>query len=74
MYCIGSLCQADIESIENWTFDLSTDQESLLTESGREENRQLGQRFIQRLPDLLGTYSEESFKVFYKYKEASKLK
>lgn len=55
----GELCAADIEAISNWKLELTVDDGDLLVESGKDELRQLGQRFKVRLPDLFDEYSEE---------------
>ena len=43
-----------MRGIESWTFDLSVEDEYILTESGKLEHNQLGQRMKKRLPTLLG--------------------
>ena len=49
---LGILCQADLEAIKSWTFELTVDDDSLITESGKDELRLIGQRYKQRLPDI----------------------
>ena len=53
------MCAADIEAISNWKLELTVEDGDLLVESGKDELRQLGQRFKVRLPDLFDEYSEE---------------
>ena len=55
----GELCAADIEAIANWKLELTVDDGDLLVDSGRDELRQLGQRFKERLPELFDGFSEE---------------
>ena len=50
---LGTLCEADISLFESWEFTLTVDDESILTESGKEEQRRLGHRFRMRFPGLL---------------------
>ena len=59
----GDLCEADYEALSKWSFDLTIDDESLLTESGKSELMHLGKRVKARLPDLLGVYNQEDFSV-----------
>ena len=60
----GKLCSADVRGIESWTFDLTIEDDSLLTEAGKLEHKLLGQRTKQRLPTLLGgKYSSDEITV-----------
>ena len=62
--CLGKLCEKDISGIDSWTFDLSVEDDSLLTESGKLEHVQFGQRMKKRLPTLLGgSYNPEEITV-----------
>ena len=61
---LGKLCEKDISGIDSWTFDLSVEDDSLLTESGKLEHEQFGQRMKKRLPTLIGgTYNPEEITV-----------
>ena len=60
-YILGQLCEADYEGISKWSFGLTIDDDSLLTESGKTELKELGQRYKARLSDLLDEpYNEEN--------------
>ena len=59
----GFLCEPDLVGIRDWSFNLTVDEASELTDSGKLEHRQLGQRFRQRLPSLIGLFSNESYQV-----------
>ena len=64
----GKLCSADVKGIESWTFDLTIEDDSLLTEAGKLEHKLLGQRTKQRLPTLLGgKYSSDEITEWYRY-------
>lgn len=64
MFDLVDLCDIDVEGIRNWTFNLTVEVESELTESGKLEHHELGQRFKKRLPTLLGgKYLPEDFQV-----------
>ena len=64
IYFLGKLCEKDISGIDSWTFDLSVEDDSLLTESGKLEHVQFGQRMKKRLPTLLGgSYNPEEITV-----------
>ena len=43
----------DLEGIKAWTFNLTVEDEDLLTEAGRLELKQLGERYKKRLPSLI---------------------
>ena len=61
---LGDLCADDVRGIESWTFDLSVEDENLLTDSGKLEHTQFGQRMKKRLPTLLGgSYNSEQITV-----------
>ena len=65
---LGELCDADYDAISKWSFDLTIDDESLLTESGRTEMKELGQRYKARLPEIFDeTYNEDNIIVFLIY-------
>ena len=67
---LGVLCDEDLELIENWTFDLTLDQESQLTPAGKLGQQQLGSRIGQRFPELLDQpYSSDIFRVGKPYVE-----
>ena len=67
----GFLCEPDLVGIRDWSFNLTVDEESELTDSGKLEHRQLGQRFRQRLPSLIGLFSNESYQVLSMFKGCS---
>ena len=50
---LGSLSPEDLEGIKAWTFNLTVEEEDLLTEAGRQELKQLGERYKKRLPSLI---------------------
>ena len=67
IFFLGKLCEKDISGIDSWTFDLSVEDDSLLTESGKLEHEQFGQRMKKRLPTLLGgAYKPEEITVKFK--------
>ena len=49
----GDLCQGDVERLEGWEVDLGQEDDSLLTESGREEMVGLGSRWRRRVPGVV---------------------
>ena len=49
----GTLSDEDLEGIKAWTFNLTVEEEDLLTEAGRQELKQLGERYKKRLPSLI---------------------
>ena len=50
---LGSLSPEDLEGIKAWTFNLTVEDEDLLTEAGELELKQLGERYKKRLPSLI---------------------
>ena len=48
----GTLCKHDLERLSNWTFDLTKEDAYLLTESGKNEMKMIGQRLKSRFPDI----------------------
>jgi hypothetical protein len=52
-----------LAGINGWNFTLTVDQESELTESGKLEHFQLGERYKKRLPNLIGQFGNDSFQV-----------
>ena len=42
----GGLCEEDVERLDRWDFYLSSEDDSLLTDSGRREMLALGQRSL----------------------------
>ena len=62
---LGELCSADIDAITNWKLELTVEDGDLLTESGKDELRQMGQRSKVRFPDLLDTFNEEEIIVMF---------
>ena len=62
----GFLCELDAAGIRSWTFTLTVDEESELTESGKLEHFQLGQRYKERLPTLMGQpFDNDTYQVDY---------
>ena len=49
----GKLCDADLDALSKWTWNVTEDQEKMLTDSGKRELRELGRRFRERFPGLL---------------------
>ena len=49
----GELCDQDLVRLADWSFNLTSDDELLLTESGIEEMKGLGRRWRSRLPYLV---------------------
>ena len=49
----GRLCDADLDALSKWTWNVTEDQEKMLTDSGKRELRELGLRFRERFPELL---------------------
>ena len=49
---LGSLPQEKLDGIRAWKFTLTEDDENLLTEAGKLELFELGQRYQKRLPSL----------------------
>eukprot|EP00095_Tigriopus_kingsejongensis_P006235 maker-scaffold301_size216225-snap-gene-1.25 protein:Tk06235 transcript:maker-scaffold301_size216225-snap-gene-1.25-mRNA-1 annotation:"hypothetical protein DAPPUDRAFT_301637" len=49
----GSLCALDIDNLSTWSFGLTPEQESILTESGRREMVEIARRFRERFPQIL---------------------
>ena len=60
----GKLCEEDLKAIAEWTFNLNVDDDSLLTESGGQELRLIGQRSKARLPEIFDQpYNEQEITV-----------
>ena len=49
----GKLCAADLDALSGWTWNVTKDQEKMLTHSGRREQRELARRLRERFPGLL---------------------
>ena len=49
---LGFLTPKDLKGIEAWTLNLTVQDEDLLTESGKLELKQIGERYKKRLPTL----------------------
>jgi len=49
----GDLCDRDLNNLVEWKFNLTSDDELLLTESGMEEMKGLGKRWRKRLQNLV---------------------
>jgi len=50
---LGELEEEEILRFMEWEFSLTIEEESLLTESGKQEHMEMGDRWAKRLPDLL---------------------
>ena len=60
--CTGTLCPADLNGLRNWVLEYDLDEEEKLTPAGEKELQDLGERYVQRLPDLLGyDYNEDRY-------------
>ena len=60
----GTLCQSDLDGLSAWVPTLTVDEKSILTPSGTEEQKLIGERFRKRLPGLLDVpYSKDKFEV-----------
>jgi len=53
---LGELDEDDILRFMEWEFNLTIEDESLLTESGKQEHREMGERWATRLSDLIKDY------------------
>ena len=63
-HTVGTFCESDISLFEAWEFALTTDNERMLTDSGKEEQRMMGQRFRARFPGLLDEpFTQEKYLV-----------
>ena len=61
---IGTLCDEDLDGIKQWTFNLTVEEEDLLTESGKAELYKIGQHVKKRLPTIFADgYNHDSMKV-----------
>ena len=49
----GDLCEQDLQNLSGWVFNLTADEELLLTESGMKEMTGLGRRWRNRLKKLV---------------------
>ncbi len=60
----GSLCQEDYDLIQSWTQDVILTQALDLNEAGAEEERNMGARFRNRLPELFDqAYDQDKIQV-----------
>jgi len=57
------LCNGDVEELKKWQLDVDEDQAKLLHPEGEKEMVLLGERWLNRLPELLNTYQEEEFRL-----------
>jgi len=62
----GSLTFSEIRDLKNWKFDLTPEDDKLLTDSGKMEALEMGQRWKQRLPNFLGDQSNVDARSSYK--------
>lgn len=49
----GSLCEDDLENLEDWEFRANVTEDKFLVKEGHEELKNLGDRFQERFPELL---------------------
>ena len=61
---LGHLSEEEVKGIEAWTLDLNVEDEDLLTEAGRLELKQIGERYKKRLPTLFDP-SAKVYSSFY---------
>jgi len=59
----SSLCEGDVEQLRNWTLQVEEEQAKLLHPEGETELVLLGERWLARLPVLLGSYQVERFRL-----------
>ena len=60
----SNLCFIDKELLKYWnTDDLDVEMDHRLHEEGEQELKLMGQRWLQRYPDLLGQYDESKFRL-----------
>ena len=67
LYFTGSLCDTDFQALSNWNFELTIDDDGLITDSGKEEFRHIGKRYKARLPDIFDESYEEDQITVRKY-------
>ena len=53
MRLVEEICLSNLQNLSGWIFNLTTDDELLLTESGMEEMKGLGRRWRNRLKKLV---------------------
>ena len=64
IFIAGTLCKEDLEGIKEWTLTLTSDDAKMLTDAGKEEHKQLGERWKKRLPTIFGkSYKDDDDKV-----------
>ena len=68
----GDLCEADYKALSEWAFELTIDDDSLITNSGKSEMKQLGRRYKARLPDIFSQYTDEQFNVSLQFISSGK--
>ena len=61
---LGHLSEEKVKGIKAWTLDLNVEDEDLLTEAGRLELKQIGERYKKRLPTLFDP-SAKVYSSFY---------
>ena len=62
----GDMCEEDYINIAEYSFDLTEEDHKVLMESGKEEQRLLGARWIRRLPTLLNDPALTQTRATYK--------
>ena len=74
VFISGQLCSKDLKGFENWRFNVSVDDESLLVATGEKELEIVGKRYRARLPSLFDDgYSKDLFKVSIHNKKYEKV-
>lgn len=62
----GGLTFSEIRDLKKWKFDLTPADDKLLTDSGKMEALEMGQRWRQRLPNFLGDQNNVEARSSYK--------
>jgi len=59
----SSLCDEDVEELKKWKVDVTTDQAKMLHPEGEKEMVLLGERWLNRLDELLTSYNKDMFRL-----------
>lgn len=59
----SSLCEGDVKLLKMWKTEVTEEQAKLLHPEGEKEMVLLGERWLNRLPDLLNDYQEDMFRL-----------
>jgi len=60
---LSLICPEDLALFRNWTIDVKEEQAKLLHPEGEQEMILLGERWLQRFPDLLAKYEKDLFRL-----------